>query len=90
MNQILLVKHVYEDKWYIPGGIVEKGERLDEAVRREAMEEVGAALVDLRLFGAYTNLWKARTDHIVVFISQKFNLNGRSDHEIEKHGILSL
>ena len=89
-NQILLVKHIYEDKWYIPGGLVEKGERLDEAVRREAMEEVGATLIDLRLFGAYSNFMESQSDHIAVFISQNFNLNGESDHEIEKMAFFPL
>jgi len=89
-HQILLVKHIYEDKWYIPGGLVEKGERLDEAVRREAMEEVGATLVDLKLFGAYSNFLEGRSDHIAVFISQNFNLNGDTDHEIEEMAFFPL
>ena len=50
-NQVLLVKHVYEDQWYLPGGLVEKGETQDEAVRREALEEAGATLGDLQLLG---------------------------------------
>ena len=82
-GQVLLVKHVYEDKWYLPGGFVEKGETLDEAAHREAMEEVGAALEDLQLFGIFTNFEDGRTDHITVFISEKFSLNGQFDHEIE-------
>jgi 8-oxo-dGTP pyrophosphatase MutT (NUDIX family) len=82
-NQILLVNHVYEDKWYLPGGIVEKGETLDQAARREALEEVGATLDDLRLFGTYTNFKDGRNDHIIVFVSEQFSLNGESDHEIE-------
>jgi 8-oxo-dGTP pyrophosphatase MutT (NUDIX family) len=82
-NQILLVNHVYENKWYLPGGIVEKGETLDQAARREALEEVGATLDDLRLFGTYTNFKDGRNDHIIVFLSEQFSLNGESDHEIE-------
>ena len=82
-NQVLLVKHVYEDQWYLPGGLVEKGETQDEAVRREALEEAGATLGDLQLFGTYTNFKDGRNDHIVVFITRDFCLNGQSDHEIE-------
>lgn len=82
-GKVLLVKHVYEDKWYLPGGLVESGETLEEAVRREAMEEVGATIQDLALFGIYTNCEDGRTDHIIVFISKRFSLNGQSDHEIE-------
>ena len=82
-GQVLLVKHIYEDKWYLPGGLVEKGETLDGAVRREAFEEVGASLHDLQLFGTYTNLQQGSNDHIAVFLSQEFSLTGQSDHEIE-------
>ena len=63
-DQILLVKHVYEERWYLPGGLVEKGERLDEAGRREAMEEVGATLFNFQLFGAYSNFWEGKNDHV--------------------------
>jgi ADP-ribose pyrophosphatase YjhB (NUDIX family) len=89
-DQILLVKHMYEDKWYLPGGLVERGETLDEAVRREAMEEVGASLNDLQLFGAYSNFREHRNDHVIVFISHDFSLNGISDHEIEKTAFFSF
>lgn len=83
-EQVLLVKHVYEDKWYLPGGLVEKGETLEDATRREAWEEVGAQVKDLRLFGVYTNFENGRTDHITVFISEEFSLDGRPDHEIDE------
>lgn len=89
-DQILLVKHMYEDKWYLPGGLVERGETLDEAVRREAMEEVGASLNDLQLFGAYSNFREHQNDHVIVFISHDFSLNGISDHEIEKTAFFSF
>lgn len=82
-NQVLLVKHVYEPYWYLPGGAVEQGERLDTAVRREALEETGATLHDLRLFGAYTNFERGKSDHIIVFISRDFDLTCESDDEIE-------
>lgn len=82
-GQVLLVRHVYEDKWYLPGGLVERGETLDEAIRREAMEEVGAEILELELFGVYTNDRQGWYDHISVFISHDFSLNGSSDHEIK-------
>ena len=82
-NQILLVKHVYEPYWYIPGGAVERSETLEEAVRREALEEAGATLNDLHLFGAYTNLERGKCDHVIVYLSQDFDLSCQSDDEIE-------
>lgn len=82
-GQVLLVKHVYEPFWYLPGGAVERDETLENAARREAREETGASLNDLQLFGAYTNYERGKSDHIIVFLSQTFELTCEGDDEIE-------
>ncbi len=82
-QNILLVKHVYQDQWFLPGGLIERGETVENAVRREAAEEVGASLQDLSLFGVYTHFEFGKSDHVIVFISRDFSLNGQSDDEIE-------
>ena len=82
-GQVLLVKHVYEPYWYLPGGAVEHGETLETAVRREAQEEAGATLQDLQLFGVHTNYESGKSDHIVVFLSQTFEFTCLGDDEIE-------
>ncbi len=87
---VLLVKHVYERKWYLPGGLVEKGETLEQAVRREAAEEVGAYLNEVRLFGVYSNFREGRPDHVITFLSEDFLLDGSNDHEIEASGFFPL
>jgi ADP-ribose pyrophosphatase YjhB (NUDIX family) len=89
-GQVLLVKHVYENEWFIPGGLVECGEHLEQAARREAAEEVGATIRHLELFGVYTNLEYGRSDHIIVFLTEDFSLNGESDEEIEQTGFFPL
>jgi 8-oxo-dGTP pyrophosphatase MutT (NUDIX family) len=89
-DRIYLVKHIYEDYWYIPGGTVERGETLEQSVRREAWEEAGATLNDLQFFGAYSYVEIKKSSHIAVFISQNFILNGESDHEIESSGYFPL
>ena len=40
----------------LPGGVIEPGETFEQAALREAHEEIGLALVDLRTLGALTPL----------------------------------
>lgn len=79
---VLLVKHTYQVDWYLPGGGVKKGETIEGAARREAAEELGAALGDLHLFGVYTNFYEGKSDHVVVFSCDDLTLTGKTDREI--------
>ena len=65
-DHVLLVKHSYgERNWELPGGRGETGESAEETARREAREEVGLDLDDLRLTGVY---WEPSADmHHFVF-----------------------
>ena len=89
-EKIFLVKHIYEDYWYVPGGTVERGETLEQSVRREAWEEAGANLNDLQFLGVYSSIEFKKSNHIVVFFSSDFDLTGESDHEIETSGFYPL
>jgi ADP-ribose pyrophosphatase YjhB (NUDIX family) len=42
--------------WSLPGGLVETGERLEEAVRREVLEETGLRVKPTHLFGIYERI----------------------------------
>jgi 8-oxo-dGTP pyrophosphatase MutT (NUDIX family) len=86
-EQVLLVKHVYQPDWYLPGGAVEQHETLEQAAQREAQEETGATIQDICLFGVYTNYEHGKSDHIIVYLSQDFELTGEGDDEIEFCGL---
>ena len=81
-REVLLVRQTYTPGWYLPGGAVDRGETLDAAARREAHEETGCELKDLRLVGAYTNFKEWKSDHNILFLSTEFTLGGQPDHEI--------
>jgi len=84
-NTVLLVKHTYQaTHWFLAGGGVQRNENLLETARREAKEEVGASLGELKLLGVYTNYFDYKSDHVVVFVCDDFTLSGVSDNEIEK------
>jgi 8-oxo-dGTP pyrophosphatase MutT (NUDIX family) len=82
-GKVLLVKHSYQDAWFMPGGGVKRGERLEAAGRREAAEEIGGGLGPLQLFGIYTSFTEGKSDHIVVFLCREFTLTAKKDWEIE-------
>ena len=50
-EKLLMCRRAIEPRlgtWTLPAGYMENGETIEEAARREAREEAGAALVDLR------------------------------------------
>ncbi len=81
---VLLVKQTYRRGWFLPGGGVKRGESFEEAARREAMEEVGAAIEGLALVGVYSQARRRVTDHIVVFAATRFTVSPNPNWEVER------
>ena len=46
---LLMRSHKWRDKWVVPGGHIELGERMDDALRRELREETSLEIHDIRL-----------------------------------------
>jgi 8-oxo-dGTP diphosphatase len=66
---ILLIRHRSgKQPWALPGGGVERNERLAEAARREAHEETGAPIRVERLLGVYDRFGDRISNYVVVFV----------------------
>jgi ADP-ribose pyrophosphatase YjhB (NUDIX family) len=64
-DRVLLVKRGQppsQGKWSIPGGLVHLGERIEDALRREVMEECGVAVRPLGLCGVIDRVRLAPTN----------------------------
>jgi ADP-ribose pyrophosphatase YjhB (NUDIX family) len=53
-GKVMLVRQTYMPGWFMPGGGLKRGETLEQAARREAKDEIGAELGELKLLGVYT------------------------------------
>ncbi len=89
-GQVLLVRQTYLPGWFMPGGGVKRGETLEQAARREAFEEIGAEMGELRLLGAYTHFGEYKSDHNVLFLCTAFTFSGKSDREIAELRLFAL
>jgi len=54
--------------WALPGGFVDYGESIEDAVRREMKEETGLELADLRQFHVYSEPGRDPRGHTVSVI----------------------
>ncbi|MBK8457341.1 MAG: NUDIX domain-containing protein [Phyllobacteriaceae bacterium] len=84
-RSVLLVRHTYVPGWQLPGGGVEIGETLADAVTKELAEEANiAASEPARLLSVHFNRHASRRDHVAVFLLTRFRQTAprAPDHEI--------
>ncbi|MGU9981202.1 NUDIX domain-containing protein [Phreatobacter sp. HK31-P] len=67
-GRILLVRHSYTPGWHFPGGGVEVGQTLEEALADELRQEAHVELAaPPRFEGMYLNARTSRRDHVALF-----------------------
>ena len=92
-GRIFLVKHSYVSGWHLPGGGVEAGETLAEAIARELREEGNIEVTGPpRLHGIFFNDRDSRRDHVALFVVRAFRQSATPvpDHEIVAHGFFAV
>jgi ADP-ribose pyrophosphatase YjhB (NUDIX family) len=91
-GRIFLIKHSYVPGWHLPGGGVEVGETMIEALGREMMEEGNIEVGEApRLFGVYFNRKVSDRDHVALFLVERFSqaMAPKPNAEIVAHGFFA-
>jgi len=92
-NSIFLIRHTYVPGWQLPGGGVEVGETLAEALARELAEEGNIALTaPAALKSMHFNRRSSRRDHVGFYLIEQFSQTTPKlpDHEIAEAGFFPL
>jgi 8-oxo-dGTP pyrophosphatase MutT (NUDIX family) len=90
-GRVFLIKHSYVEGWHLPGGGVETGETMLQALARELAEEGNIKLVSQpALHGIFFNKRVSRRDHVALFIVRDFRQETpKPNYEIIEHGFFA-
>lgn len=90
---VFLIRHTYVPGWHLPGGGVELGETMEEALGRE-LEEEGNIVPTARplLKSIHFNRVATRRDHVALFLVEAFSQTApkQPDLEIAESGFFPL
>ena len=92
-GRVFLIKHSYVDGWHMPGGGVEVGETMLEALQRELAEEGNIELTAAPVLHAmYFQPVYSRRDHVALYVIRHFRQSHQPvpDREIIGHGFFPV
>ena len=92
-DRVLLVRHTYLPGFYLPGGGVESGETMLQALTRELVEEGRVHVLGApALHAVYLNRRVSPRDHVALYVVRHFRCEGfrAPDHEIAEAGFFRL
>lgn len=93
-NRLLLMKRTDSGRWGPPGGATEPGERVEEAAKRETLEETSLQVGEMSLFGVFSGpelYYKyPNGDEVynitIVYLSRNYQGQVTLDHEHTEFG----
>lgn len=92
-DSVFLIRHTYVPGWQLPGGGVELGETMIEALARELSEEGNIALTAPPVLKSmHFNRRASRRDHVGLYLVEQFNQTAPKlpDREIAAAGFFPL
>jgi len=89
-GKVLVIRRANEPgkgKWSFPGGLVELGERVVDAVKREVKEEVGLDIEVLKCVGVADNIigesGRIKYHYVILgFLARPLNLDVKANEEV--------
>lgn len=92
-NSVLLVRHTYVPGFQLPGGGVEPGETMEQALSRELEEEGGIIMEGApELRSIHLNRKASRRDHVAIYLVRNFRSLGpvKANREIAEAAFYPL
>ncbi len=91
-GRVFLVRHSYVPGWHMPGGGVERGETLNDALVKELSEEGNLEIAGQpKLFAMYFNSRTSRRDHVAFYRCTVLQTAPKQpDREIVESGFFAL
>ncbi|AMN40900.1 NUDIX domain-containing protein [Rhodoplanes sp. Z2-YC6860] len=92
-NRVFLIRHTYAAGWQLPGGGVEAGETLLQALARELHEEGNIELTGPpKLHGVFFHPIYSTRDHVTIYVVREFCQPSPPvpNREIAEHGFFPI